>query len=82
MSTQRGFFMPGDPGTPQIPEIWEAGEIRKTPFPRRNGKSDESPPAIRKDSVHIGRGMAVSRNGGRGATFGAVGLKPERSHCV
>ena len=31
MSTHRGFFMPGDPGTPKIPEIREAGEIRKTP---------------------------------------------------
>ena len=48
MSTHRGFFMPGDPGTPQIPEIREAGKSGKPPLHRRNGKSDESPPAIQR----------------------------------
>ena len=40
MSSQRGFFTPGDPGTPQIPVNPESGRNpeKKKPFQRRIGK--------------------------------------------
>ena len=38
MSTHRGFFMPGDPGTRELPGNPGGGEIRKTPFPRETAR--------------------------------------------